>query len=388
MGKGLAIHSKFASSFFYGSILDRIGAVHSTRIKFSQIVVLWPITYSGGNNKYQYKSDFWSSAMKVNPLKILKISAACCIAILLADFLGLTSSTSAGIITLLSIQDTKKATFQIAGKRLLAFVPAVFFSLLIFWTMGFHVFSFGVFLFLFILFCYFSKLHDGITTNTVLISHVFASGSLHYSLLLNEFILLLIGVAIGVLVNLYMPQMTRQIRLDQQDIDSCMKCIIGRLSQKLQGEQADLSPNFQALQTRIDAALTRSYDNADNYIRTDMRYYVRYFQLRMGQIALLQRMDESVEKLRTIPEQAHIFAQFLQRVSDSFHEYNNARSLLNAFYKMRNGFKNSPLPQNREEFEARAILVQIVHDTENLLMQKRDFALSLSEDEVKRFWTK
>ena len=55
---------------------------------------------------------------------------------------------------------------------------------------------------------------------------------------------------------------------------------------------------------------------------------------------------------------------------------------------MRAGFKHSPLPKNREEFEARAILVQIAHDTENLLVQKRDFALSLSEDEVKRFWTK
>ena len=120
--------------------------------------------------------------MKVNALKVLKISAACCIAIFLANLLGLKSSTSAGIITLLSIQDTKKATFQIAGKRLLAFVPAVLFSLLIFWTVGFHVFSFGIFLFIFILFCYFAKLHEGITTNTVLISHVFAASSLHYTL--------------------------------------------------------------------------------------------------------------------------------------------------------------------------------------------------------------
>ena len=324
--------------------------------------------------------------MKVNALKVLKISAACCIAIFLANLLGLKSSTSAGIITLLSIQDTKKATFQIAGKRLLAFVPAVLFSLLIFWTVGFHVFSFGIFLFIFILFCYFAKLHEGITTNTVLISHVFAASSLHYTLVLNEFILLCIGVAIGVLVNLYMPQMTKQIRQDQQEIDGCMKCIIGRLAEKLLGAEADLTPNFQALQKRVDAALTRSYDNADNYLRTDMRYYVRYFQLRMGQISLLQRIDESIRKLRCIPEQANALAEFLKKVSDSFHEYNNAVSLLDTFAKMRAGFKNSPLPQNREEFEARAVLVQIAHDVENLLMQKKEFALSLSEEEVQRFW--
>lgn len=326
--------------------------------------------------------------MKVNPLKVLKISAACCIAILLADLLGLKSSTSAGIITLLSIQDTKKATFQVAGKRLLAFVPALLFSFLIFWTVGFHVFSFGIFLFFFILFCYFAKLHEGITTNTVLISHIFAAGSLHYTLVLNEFILLCIGVAIGVLVNLYMPQMTKQIRLDQQEIDGCMKCIIGRLAEKLLGTDTDLTPNFRALQTRVDAALTRSYDNANNYIRTDMRYYVRYFQLRMGQISLLQRMDESIRKLRCIPEQAKALAEFLSEVSNSFHEYNNAVSLLDAFTQMRAQFKKSPLPKSREEFEARAILVQIAHDVENLLMQKKDFALFLSEEEIHRFWRK
>ena len=324
--------------------------------------------------------------MKVNPLKVFKISAACCVAILLADLLGLTSSTSAGIITLLSIQDTKKATFQIAGKRLLAFVPAVLFSLLIFWTVGFHVFSFGIFLFVFILFCYFTKLHQGITTNTVLISHVFTAGSLHYNLLLNEFTLLCIGVAIGVLVNLYMPQMTKQIRQDQEEIDGCMKCIIGRLSAKLLGEEADLTSNFQALQNRMDTALARSYDNADNYLRIDMRYYVRYFKLRMGQLSLLRRMDESIEKLRCVPQQAQPLANFLGEVSTSFHEYNNAVSLLDTFQKMRAGFKKSPLPKDRSEFEARAILVQIAHDIENLLMQKKEFALSLSQEEVQRFW--
>lgn len=324
--------------------------------------------------------------MKVNPLKVFKISAACCVAILLADLLGLTSSTSAGIITLLSIQDTKKATFQIAGKRLLAFVPAVLFSLLIFWTVGFHVFSFGIFLFVFILFCYFTKLHQGITTNTVLISHVFTAGSLHYNLLLNEFTLLCIGVAIGVLVNLYMPQMTKQIRQDQEEIDGCMKCIIGQLAEKLLGKEADLTPNFQALQNRMDTALARSYDNADNYLRIDMRYYVRYFKLRMGQLSLLKRMDESIEKLRCVPQQAQPLANFLGEVSTSFHEYNNAVSLLDTFQKMRAGFKKSPLPKDRSEFEARAVLVQIAHDIENLLMQKKEFALSLSQEEVQRFW--
>lgn len=58
---------------------------------------------------------------KVDWLKIIKISIGCCFAVFLADWIGLRSATSAGIIALLSIQNTKKETLTIAGKRISAF---------------------------------------------------------------------------------------------------------------------------------------------------------------------------------------------------------------------------------------------------------------------------
>ena len=62
---------------------------------------------------------------KVDWLKIIKISIGCCFAVFLADWIGLRSATSAGIIALLSIQNTKKETLTIAGKRISAFFIAV-----------------------------------------------------------------------------------------------------------------------------------------------------------------------------------------------------------------------------------------------------------------------
>lgn len=59
---------------------------------------------------------------KVDWLKIIKISIGCCFAVFLADWIGLRSATSAGIIALLSIQNTKKETLTIAGKRISAFL--------------------------------------------------------------------------------------------------------------------------------------------------------------------------------------------------------------------------------------------------------------------------
>lgn len=55
-------------------------------------------------------------------LKLLKIAVGSAFSIFLADALGLNYGTSAGIITLLTIQDTSKETIAISVKRVFAFL--------------------------------------------------------------------------------------------------------------------------------------------------------------------------------------------------------------------------------------------------------------------------
>ena len=57
---------------------------------------------------------------RLNYLKIIKIAIGSSIAILIANLFGLKYSASAGIITLLSIQDTKKQTIEVAKRRIVA----------------------------------------------------------------------------------------------------------------------------------------------------------------------------------------------------------------------------------------------------------------------------
>ena len=65
-------------------------------------------------------------------IKSLKIAAAAAIAIGLAGELGLKYSATAGIITVLSIQNTKRETLKSAGNRWLAFLCALALSKLSF----------------------------------------------------------------------------------------------------------------------------------------------------------------------------------------------------------------------------------------------------------------
>ena len=118
---------------------------------------------------------------KVDWLKIIKISIGCCFAVFLADWIGLRSATSAGIIALLSIQNTKKETLTIAGKRISAFFIAVAIAYALFTLWGYHLFSFGFFLLLFTFASYLLKLETGVSMSTVLVTHFWTAHSFHYT---------------------------------------------------------------------------------------------------------------------------------------------------------------------------------------------------------------
>ena len=58
-------------------------------------------------------------------LKALKIAAGSGIAIVAAEFLQLSYATSAGIITLLTVQDTRQDTIQLTVDRIMSFLLCV-----------------------------------------------------------------------------------------------------------------------------------------------------------------------------------------------------------------------------------------------------------------------
>lgn len=306
---------------------------------------------------------------------------------LLANLLGLQHATSAGIITLLSIQNTKKETLSIAGKRVLAFFIAVTVAFVLFHFLGFHLFSFGLFLFGFTFLCYLIKFEVAISMNTVLILHIWSARSFTFPLLVNEFMLLCIGLSIAVLINLYMPRNLEDIRAYQNKIDNSMRGLLLDIAGILSGkEKKKLEGNFTALHIDLEKALDKAYHNMNNTLAVDMRYYVEYLEMRRGQCELLKRVYDNAIRIQWIPSQAEYIARFLQNTAETFHEYNNAQALLKDLAELRKTFQTSDLPQSRKEFEARAFLFQIANDTEYLLLAKKHFSENLSDWQIRYFW--
>lgn len=76
------------------------------------------------------------------------------------------------------------------------------------------------------------------------------------------------------------------------------------------------------------------------------------------------------------PKQSIPISKFIQEISDSFHENNDAEYLLQRLSEISQGFKKEPNPVTREEFENRAILFMIIKDLENFLVIKRNFIIA------------
>ncbi len=320
----------------------------------------------------------------VNMLFLLKTGIGSALAILIANALGLAYSPSAGIITLLTIQNTRKETLTLALKRLAAFILMVGLTYLIFQSMGYQAVSFGLFVTCFVACCVLLGLKDAIAMNAVLATHFLNEGHMEWSLIINEILLLGIGMGIGILINLIMPRNKKLIREEQLLLEEEMKQSLRGIGRLLRKEETELS--FYCLEELIERLLKNAYEEAGNRLLTDTRYLISYLQMRQMQIDVLKGITAKVNALDNFPVQALAIADFLDHIAASFHERNNAEELLQELLQRMDQFRMEALPLTRAEFESRAMLFQIVKELEYFLNLKRDFVLDLEKKNMKTYW--
>jgi uncharacterized membrane protein YgaE (UPF0421/DUF939 family) len=173
-------------------------------------------------------------------LLLLKVAFGSAISIWIAGSLGLLYSPSAGIITLLTIQNTRRETLSVAIRRILAFLLAVMVAFAVFSLMSYTFAAFGIFLLIFVGLCIAFGLKDGIPMNAVLMTHFLIEKHMKPALILNEVLLLLIGMGIGILINMIMPKYKERIRRDQIRVEEEMKKVIRSLAITLRNKNACL----------------------------------------------------------------------------------------------------------------------------------------------------
>jgi uncharacterized membrane protein YgaE (UPF0421/DUF939 family) len=322
--------------------------------------------------------------MKIIGTRTLKTGIGAPIAIILATVFGLKYAAAAGIITMLSIQSTKRESIQIALKRAGACVLALITASIFFNIFGYSPAVFGLFLLAFIPMTAKFNLEEGIIVSSVIITHLLVEQSTSVQLIINELALMVIGVSIALVLNLYMPSRENLIKEDQKFIEESMKKILIKMASALKEHNSSFAEDelFRELEDRIKAAKKRAYKNLNNYLIRDMSYYVEYMEMRRQQFKTLKRMKDNFRRFSIADEHAVKVADFTEKISLDFCEKNTAEGLLNELEDLRDEFKNMNLPSTRLEFENRAMLYQFLNDLEQLLLIKFEFMKNISLENI------
>jgi uncharacterized membrane protein YgaE (UPF0421/DUF939 family) len=323
--------------------------------------------------------------MKIIGTRTIKTGLGVTAAIMLAAGLGLKYSAAAGIIAMLSIQSTKRESIQIALQRMAACLMALALASLFFNLLGFSPVVFGVFLLTFIPLTVKFNLEQGIVVSSVIATHLLAERSTSVPLILNELGLMAIGVSIALILNLYMPSIENRIKEDQKQIEEGMKGILMKMAAALRENDSSFCEEklFGDVEEWLRAAKTNAYRNLNNYLISDMSYYVEYTEMRRQQFKTLKRMKESFRRFFIAYDQTLMVADFTEKVSGDFCEQNTCEDLLMELEALRGEFREMDLPATREEFENRAMLFQFLNDLEQFLTIKREFMKSIEGKNLK-----
>ena len=306
--------------------------------------------------------------------RTFKLVLATCLSCILAYFLDLSSAVSAGIIALLSLSDTRRSTIKLARNRLFSTLLALSIGVLAFQLTGYHIWSFGLYLSLYVPLVYRLGWEIGITPSSVLVSHLLVQESTSPELLVNELLLFFIGAGFALTVNLYMPSRQKEIHLYHLKVEEKLKHILLRFEYYLgKGDGQNRAQLVEKLDQLLEEALKLVYLDHSDHLFHQTDYHIHYFEMRQRQSRILRNMAQQINTCHLAASESLILAQLFSKIAGQLSQTNPAADLLDQIERYLEVFRNRSLPKTREEFETRATLLQLLREAKTFIQVKVDF---------------
>lgn len=302
-----------------------------------------------------------------------KMAISAMISLALCDYLGVQHGTVAAVISILSIQSTRKKALQIGINRLIACTIGICLSFIVYKYIGNSFIIFGFFILFFIPITNKLKVEEGMIAAVVLANHILVADIIDIQLLLNEFTIMFIGIAVAFIANLFMPSFYKQYEEDKNFIEDSFKHIILNMSEVLLLNKESENTLLCDLDKRIILSEKIAYDIINNKLLSSNTYYLDYITMRKNQFNVIKKMQRYFERFYMSVEQTKLIAEYTAKIANDITENNDCIQLLRELDDLKMRFKGMDLPKTREEFENRAHLIQFLNDLEDFLEIKREF---------------
>lgn len=310
--------------------------------------------------------------------RTIRIVLSALLANLVASLIGLNNPYSAGIIAILTVLNTRQKTMDRAKQYLISIILAFTVATVIFLIFGFSIYSFAVYLAIYVPLAYYLKVDDGIAPCSVLVTHFLIAESVSWQWQLNGLSLMLIGLFFALLANVWIPSHNKALVVYVDKIEKQMSLILFRLEKRLLERNTKsnrVEEELKELCALIDELEDLAYVELENRQSKSMEddYYIKYAHMRKHQHEILDRITDSLSNVLPDTQENKILASIFGETAEQLDETNTGSELLTQIEDLYQVFRDSELPKTREEFESRAILYSILVDFEKFLELKRDF---------------
>lgn len=320
----------------------------------------------------------------------VKIALSSSLSIYIADRIGLQFAASAGIIALLSVMTTKRGTLRISMQRILTFWLSVGFSWAFYQNFSSQWLAYGLFILLLVFCSEAANVRSTVSVNAVISTHFLTTHDFSPEFVMNEFMLVIIGTSTAMLFDLIQnnnknkKKIIENISYTEERLQAILEELSNYLFQKPMKE--NVWEDILSLEKKLDWFIERAHDFKDNSFQSHPTYYLHYFEMRMMQCNILSSLHSELEKLRNVPKQAEIVAEFMIYTKEHIREMNDPKEQLGRLEVLLETIRDEDLPKTMEEFENSVKLYHILMDIEEFLLLKRKFVEELNEEQKLIYW--
>ena len=332
--------------------------------------------------------------LKKTVLLAVKIAVGCGIAIYIAEALKLEYAVSAGTVTLLSLLGTKWETVKFSLVRLGTFFLTVMLIFLIMPRMHSEWIAYGVIVFLLVFLTNLMGWRATLSVNAIITAPYMTRQDFAPAFLFNEFMMVFIGVVIAIVLNLFHLNKSQKKDLMEgiRYVETAMQADLREVAGYLMGEQMkeqrsrSVWVDITLLEGKLRELMEEAREYQDNTFESHHDYYLDYFEMRLDQCRMLDSLHYEMRKMRSMPKQARVIADYIRYLADYVVEKNVPEKQMVRLNEIFAEMEKEELPESREEFESRALLYHILMDLEEFLKYKRAFVEGLGERQRKEYW--
>lgn len=290
----------------------------------------------------------------------IKTSIAATLSLLVAQALGLKFSSSAGIITILDIFETRKATLKGGLKRTLSATIALVLGIFVFEIFAYKTWAFGIYLLLFVPISFLLKIELGLGPSSVVVTHLLSYGEINSSIIFNELGLILIGTGFAMLTNLYAPESQDELKKWIEDIDGDIKDILIFFGDTLVNnlDVKIYDGKIKKLEDDINKALNLAIIENDNRIENSKNLLIGLSHREREKDLLMEMYDD----LKSIPKEyadGKLISDLMIDTANNLSDNGDMVKVKKRIEYLQEHFHMMELPETHEDFVIRSSIFQV-----------------------------